>query len=187
MRKALTIGELLVTMAIIGTIAMLVLPGFMKDYHKRLYTSKLKKSIELITQAINLACTDNNVSYFYQTPYVADTQGFMNKYFKTTNNAGSSFAQQYISVDKANTITPGAGFKLGSGEAMAFFCSNGTCTFVIDVNATDGPNVGGRDLFTINLDPKENRLFENGGACTSSAQGIGCYNRLVQDNWTMNY
>ena len=34
MKKALTIGELLITMAIIGTIATLVLPGFLKDYHK---------------------------------------------------------------------------------------------------------------------------------------------------------
>ena len=37
MKKALTIGELLITMAIIGTIATLVLPGFLKDYHKKLY------------------------------------------------------------------------------------------------------------------------------------------------------
>ena len=34
MRKGLTIGELLVTMAIIGVIAALVIPGFLKDYHK---------------------------------------------------------------------------------------------------------------------------------------------------------
>ena len=69
MRKALTIGELLVTMTIIGVIAALVLPGFLKDYHKRIYTTKLKKTYEILDNAINQACTDNNVSYFYQTPY----------------------------------------------------------------------------------------------------------------------
>ena len=48
MKKALTIGELLITMAIIGVIATLVLPGFMKDYHKKLYVTKFKKVIETI-------------------------------------------------------------------------------------------------------------------------------------------
>ena len=47
MRKALTVGELLITMAIIGVIAMLVLPGFLKDYHNRLYTTRLNKSYEI--------------------------------------------------------------------------------------------------------------------------------------------
>ena len=64
MKKALTIGELLITMGIIGVIAMLTLPGFIQDYHKRVYTTKLKKSVEMIENAVNQACADNNVSYF---------------------------------------------------------------------------------------------------------------------------
>ena len=55
MRKALTVGELLITMAIIGVIAMLVLPGFLKDYHNRLYTTRLKKSYEQISDALERA------------------------------------------------------------------------------------------------------------------------------------
>ena len=45
MKKALTIGELLITMAIIGTIATLVLPGFLKGYHKKLYVTRLMRII----------------------------------------------------------------------------------------------------------------------------------------------
>ena len=74
MRKALTIGELLITMAIIGVIAMLVLPGFLKDYHNRLYTTRLKKSYEQISDALERASIDSNVSYFGQTRYVTNTQ-----------------------------------------------------------------------------------------------------------------
>ena len=55
MKKALTIGELLITMAIIGTIATLVLPGFLKDYHKKLYTARLKKTVEMLENAVNQA------------------------------------------------------------------------------------------------------------------------------------
>ncbi|HAS93252.1 MAG TPA: dolichyl-phosphate-mannose--protein mannosyltransferase, partial [Cyanobacteria bacterium UBA10660] len=48
MRKGLTISELLVAMAIIGVIAVLVIPGFLKDYHKKLYTTQLKKTYGMI-------------------------------------------------------------------------------------------------------------------------------------------
>ena len=53
MKKALTIGELLVTMAIIGVIAVLVLPSFLKDYHNKLYVMRLKKVYEMVEIAIN--------------------------------------------------------------------------------------------------------------------------------------
>lgn len=43
MRKALTVGELLVAMTIIGVIAVLVIPGFLTDYHKKIYTTRLKE------------------------------------------------------------------------------------------------------------------------------------------------
>lgn len=84
MRKALTVGELLITMAIIGVIAMLVLPGFLKDYHNRLYTTRLKKSYEQISDALERASIDSNVSYFAQTKYITNTQEFLQNYFKVS-------------------------------------------------------------------------------------------------------
>ncbi len=148
MRKALTVGELLVTMAIIGVIATLVLPGFMKDYHNRIYTSRLKKVYEMLGTAINQACIDSNVSYFSQTPYIAVTlqgsvvgsvqQDFIDKYFKKTNNNSnlSTFAATYrmlnedksISTQRLFVQTPqaerGIGTaKLAGGEAIAFICT----------------------------------------------------------------
>ena len=45
MRKALTIGELLITMTVIGVIAALTLPSFMKDYHNKLFTTRLKENL----------------------------------------------------------------------------------------------------------------------------------------------
>lgn len=147
MRKALTVGELLVTMAIIGVIATLVLPGFMKDYHNKIYTARLKKVYEMIGTAINQACIDSNVSYFSQTPYIATaTQGlvvgsvqqdFIDKYFKKTNNNSnlSTFAATYRMFDKDESISSLSLFlqtaqeqrgigtaKLAGGEAIAFIC-----------------------------------------------------------------
>lgn len=208
MKKALTIGELLITMGIIGVIAMLTLPGFIQDYHKRVYTTKLKKSVEMIENAVNQACADNNVSYFYQTPYVntADSgkhqQDFIDKYFKKAGGINKNpFATKYkileTGTEVGNSIVDSHGWaKLAGGEALSFYCGRGSeyCIFRIDINSTDGPNIGGRDFFAIFVNNKTNELFDNfdsskcGKKNTLGAHlGYGCFAKLLENNWEMNY
>lgn len=209
MKKALTIGELLVTMAIIGIIAMLVLPGFLKDYHKKLYVSHLKKVYEMIDSAVNQACIDSNVSYFYQTPYGqyvsggGNQQAFIDKYFKkAAGTATNPFTGSYKRLNGSNATSPSglanSGWaKLAGGEAIHFFCNwTSRCVFRVDLNATDGPNIMGRDFFTIPLDIYTNKLGDrynsNGDKydpadCTSAQFGYGCLERILQDSWEMKY
>jgi type II secretory pathway pseudopilin PulG len=203
MKKALTIGELLVTMAIIGIVATLVLPGVMKDYQKKLFTTKLKKSIELIDNAVNQACIDNGVSYFYQTPYVAGSQTtsqkFIDTYFKKASNTSTyPFASKYkdISTQTEKSIGLGASHgyaKLAGGEALSFYCDPTTtttfCVFRIDVNSTDAPNVGGRDFFMVYLDRKTNMIYDNDTSdkCGTDLYGTGCYAKLIENNWDVTY
>lgn len=204
MKKALTIGELLITMGIIGVIAMLTLPGFIQDYHKRVYTTKLKKSVEMIENAVNQACVDNNVSYFYQTPYVntADSgkhqQDFIDKYFKKAGGDNKNpFATKYKVLETGkeidiNLATQHGWAKLAGGEALSLFCTGGNadfCVFRIDINSTDGPNIGGRDFFAIYLNKKTNKIYdeEPSSNCVKSQYGEGCFGKLLENNWEMNY
>lgn len=208
MKKALTIGELLITMGIIGVIAMLTLPGFIQDYHKRVYTTKLKKSVEMIENAVNQACADNNVSYFYQTPYAnaADSgkhqQDFIDKYFKKAGGINKNpFATKYkileTGTEVGTSLVDSHGWaKLAGGEALSFYCGRGSeyCIFRIDINSTDGPNIGGRDFFAIFVNNKTNELFDNfdsskcGKKNTLGAHlGYGCFAKLLENNWEMNY
>ncbi len=202
MKKALTIGELLITMAIIGIIATLVLPGLLKDYHKKLYVAKLKKSIEIIETAINQACVDNNVSYFGQTSYAStagsgsNQQAFLNKYFKRVGNITTKpFAAEYGTLSTSGTAsinlaTEHGWAKLASGEAISFYCAGATfCVFRVDVNSTDGPNIGGRDMFMFMIDRATNKIYEEAPStnCGTKNTGEGCFTKLVEDNWEMNY
>lgn len=204
MKKALTIGELLVTMAIIGIIAMLVLPGFLKDYHKKLYVSHLKKVYEMIDSAVNQACIDSNVSYFYQTPYGqyvsggGNQQAFIDKYFKkAAGTATNPFTGSYKLLNGSSATSPSSlvnsGWaKLAGGEAIVFHCSaDALCYFRIDINATDGPNIMGRDFFTIALDRRTNKLGNEviypPANCTTAQFGNGCLERILQDSWEMKY
>lgn len=214
MRKALTVGELLVTMAIIGVIAALVLPGFMKDYHNKIYTARLKKAYEIIGVAVNQACMDSNVSYFSHTPYVNQAkspdnklyqQEFLDKYFKKTNNTGTPFADEYRDFSSNTTTsivldaTKDGSAKLAGGEAIAFTCDPAStdCEFRVDVNGPDGPNISGRDLFTIRLTKRTNRIYDlsasNCGGTDANGNiqyvrgGVGCMTRIMEANWEMKY
>ena len=203
MKKALTIGELL-TMGIIGVIAMLTLPGFIQDYHKRVYTTKLKKSVEMIENAVNQACADNNVSYFYQTPYVNTADGgkhqqdFIDRYFKKAGgNNKNPFATKYQvlstgKVENLNLVSEHGWAKLAGGEALSFYCANGNvgfCVFRIDINSTDGPNIGGRDYFMMYVNKKNNEIYDGYAStnCGTTKDGQGCFAKLLENNWEMNY
>lgn len=205
MRKALTIGELLITMTIIGVIAILVIPGFLKDYHHKVYTTKLKKAYGLLSNAMEQASIDNNVSYFNQTPYskggaVDKQQEFIDKYFKVTQkNAGSAFADNYRTIKGTNNagqsiaglLNGTAKGKLQGGEAIAISCESNVdeCIVMIDINGKDGPNIGGRDLFRFRLDTKKNTVMSHSldSDCGTDQYGHGCLSRLLKDNWIMKY
>ncbi|MDE6137869.1 MAG: type II secretion system GspH family protein [Candidatus Gastranaerophilales bacterium] len=202
MKKALTIGELLITMAIIGTIATLVLPGFLKDYHKKLYVTRLKKTVEMLENAVNQACIDNNVSYFYQTPYVqpgdgSQQQAFIDKYFRKASGVNTEpFAAKYKILNSGieqntNLVSSHGWAKLASGEAISFYCANSVnfCVFRVDINSTDGPNIGGRDYFALFINKNNNEIYDKYevAECGTTNDGLGCYARLLQDNWEMKY
>lgn len=203
MRKALTVGELLVTMAIIGVIAMLVLPSFMKDYHNKLYTVRLKKVYEMLTDAMERACTDNNVSHFNQTTYAkpnnaASQKAFLETYFKVSKKNGeAAFADKYRKLstndNEGSSISSyilGGKTKLQGGESISITCESSTeCVVLVDINSTDGPNIGGRDLFRFRIDTSTNTVMSHSGAgeCGNDNVGHGCFSRIIQDNWTMKY
>lgn len=201
MRKALTIGELLITMTVIGVIAVLVLPSLIKDYHSKIYTTKLKKVYETLTDAMDRACIDNNVTYFNQTSYVAGgadnfnaQMKFIKKYFRLYHRGNTgSFAGSYRTINgsdnngSAAAIT-GTQAKLQGGEALALSCeTTSLCTVIVDINASSGPNIGGRDLFIFKIDTTKNTIIDEGADCGSDNIGTGCLARIIQDNWTMKY
>ena len=72
----------------------------------------------------------------------------------------------------------------------------------IDINGPEDPNIGGRDLFTFNIyedftisevNPnlseaeKNNNITELSAGCLTSPNGTGCFTRITEDNWKMNY
>jgi len=178
MKKAFTIGELLVTLAIIGTVAVLVLPGFIQNYQHKLYVTRLKKTIGMVEQAVTQACLDSGVQYFYQTPYnsyqkdsntgESYQKAFLDKYFKAKTETTFPFADKYgtlnndkpASIYTAATKTYGNWVRFPDGQTMSLLCNGTLCIILLDVNGKAKPNIGGRDLFRFYIEPLTNQVVD---------------------------
>ena len=191
-KKALTAGELLITMTVVGVIAVLTIPGLVQDYQNKMCSAKIRKIYSEVTNAIERACNDKNSSYFYMTKYDGTNSTFLNEYFNTVTSA-NYFASEYSSIGTASDDDAGVTIsdtkaKLKSGEAISFSCTDNKCDLVVDINSTAKPNIAGRDLFTFSIDATTNQPILNDSAtCTTSTSGVGCLEKLMENNWKMDY
>lgn len=142
---------------------------------------------------------------------------FVKTYFKVVTDCGSSkqpcFATSYTKISGTNmgqgtgqplyvTIASGASFGFGM-SSTGTGNNNRIAIFDVDINGQQGPNVAGRDVFILGLfnngmvddyglstapgdkDTREN-LF-NTNCNSSNSTWTGCFGKLLNDNWEMNY
>lgn len=185
MKKAFTTAELLIAMTVIGVIAVLVVPTFIRDYNLKVYSATIKDVYTSIESAIMRACADSGVEEFERTSYVSgnaeDQKAFITKYFKAQEK--DSFASEYKSLSGSSGSYNGRNcpmYTLHNGAAIRMCCTpltfsgnmiagpnphyedrevkNGFCTFYVDINGKSDPNVGGLDMFTLTFDGHTNTL-----------------------------
>jgi len=192
MKKAFTTAELLISLVIIGTIAMLVVPTFIKDYNIRVYSTSIKNIYNDIMNAVARACADSNVTRFSETIYSksGNEMNFMKTYFK--GQEGNSFATKYKSLcgtEKDFTPEEDKTFILPSGAALQMKCKNNfVCTIHIDTNGRSGPNIGGLDKFRLDLATRSSSIQQQlsiggDGQCYGSAAGSQCIQELLRKDW----
>lgn len=133
---------------------------------------------------------------------------FAANYKKLSNGDLSSFscADGYSVILKSGTamcIIPADKKHDGDGTEANPASDAHPATVYIDVNGPDKPNTGGRDMFVVNIyndysvddikpaDAKSstsrtvrNELAAN---CLTSAVGEGCFSKIINANWRMNY
>ncbi len=127
-----------------------------------------------------------------------------NNYKKISGNVANGFTNCQNSTDGCTfTLASGATIRpwLAGSDELAFIVA------VVDVNGPKGPNVFGRDFFDMCIDvngnidsclpngtvpsfplteDKRDELF-NSGCLGNSASIYGCFGKILNDNWQMNY
>ncbi len=183
MKKGFTLAEVLITLAIIGIVAALTIPGLIEDYKKREYVTRLQKGISVLNNGFNLMMADEGVNEIdllelqkcnpRVVSYYGDTQKCLQPYFKKyfniiTDNAIDDPREFYPWQDVTplsgsdNTLLGYLGFVAyynfitGDGILYVPFSFTTIGDALIDVNGTKGPNQIGRDIFCLK---NENGIF----------------------------
>lgn len=196
MKKGFTLAEVLITLGIVGIVAVLTIPGVMKNYKNRLYVAQLEKVYAQIADAAQAIMNDEHVDNFYETTAGGTdacsdkTNGkcesgpayFFTKYFKTIKN-------NCIKTDKTGCMTSNnSTYKNLAGGAisgMGGFCiqttsgaaicesynpANKCLSIVVDVNGMAEPNIAGRDIFSMDMH-KNGTISDFGSGCADNANG----------------
>lgn len=194
-KKGFTLTELIISLAIVGSIAVLVIPSLVSDVYTKAYINQLKNMSAMIEQL----AADQMINK--RTPNLSDTDFKAAANLLTSSNfaiVGSSGALlNGVTYKKANGTTATVSEKsytairLKNGVVLGYAPSASTDTtyagtFILDVNGTDNPNMVGRDLFVFKITKKGKTASGASTISLSSCDGgdaKACYGYLVQNNW----
>lgn len=213
---AFTLAEVLVTLGIIGVVSAMTLPTLVKNHQRQVYVAQLKKVVSELSQGAELAIQKFNAISLDETKYNFNNNNgpreFLNDTFKIVKDCGRDltpcFASEYKTLQgNAYTLeTPIIAVSITDGAAISVIHNymiydpdwHGNYDLQIDVNGPQGPNILGRDLFTIGLysdgkvaehytyiDDDGWRFEEH--CSTGEVYGFGCFDKIVNDGWKMDY
>ena len=185
MKKAFTLSEVLITLGIIGAVAILVIPSLVKNYRYKVYSAQLQKTYSQIQNAIDTAMADESSHDFYQT--TSGTKNFpndcskgpcyfANKYFKLartdcgyTSSGTKCVADSYKTLNGVNAglLIPNVDTaycaQTINGATICFMNNDWTnykTRVTIDVNGPEAPNIVGIDAFIMSI--FDNKLSDGG-------------------------
>jgi len=187
-REGFTLTEILLAVAIVGIIAVLVLPATISKFHNELLAQHSKRESQAIKSAVDQLVVTENKANFGETMMYAgadadmdETAGkFLKKYFRVSKYYGSvasnselikseCFANKYYEYSnnekKVFDISDdlvGACAKLKNGVSLCIQPQVGQNNIqgVWDLNGPKGPNIRGRDYDTFSIEPVKFSSFD---------------------------
>lgn len=192
MKNGFTLAEILITLGIVGVVAVLTVPSVMKNYRNRMYVTQLQKIYAQINDAATSIMNDDHVDDFYETNavsknvcqkpagsenYTCTTGGveyFLTTYFKTikrncSNGNNKCVGTTYTNLDGTNVGTIGANnycIQTVNGATVCSFYNgnNTTMSLLVDVNGPAEPNIAGRDVFSMDMKTNASLSDYNSGS-----------------------
>ena len=210
---AFTLAEVLITLGIIGVVAVVTLPTLIKNYQKQVLVNQLKKSYSTLSQGIKKMMADELVSTYGETSFFNTCQSdlekcesMFNKYFKANNyeyESGRSYpyllcySNEYcVKSNLSSNNVYGHKFYLSDGSIV--YVNNesfiGATRFIVDVNGEKNPNIFGRDIFIFlafankngELEAQDSTFTEYIKTCNSFNHGI-CSSYIYVPEITSGY
>ena len=217
MKKAFTLAEVLVTLGIIGVVSAMTVPTLMQNHQRKTYVTQLHKVYNEFSQALVQYQNDRNALNLSEAGLNSQAQfnSFVSSYFKVVQTCSNSLTPCFLDENSykkmdgtalASAYTVTNAYVLASGASVRFLhAASGDKIghIMVDINGQKGPNILGRDLFTIAvykdgmLDDEgssapltkaaRDTLYTNGCASATASAVWGCFGKILNDNWEMTY
>ena len=215
---AFTLAEVLVTLGIIGVVSAMTIPTLMQNYQRQSYVTQLHKTYNEVSQALLRYQTDRNALNLTEAGLSSQTawDAMVAQYFKTVQKCDNSLTPCFPATTSykkmsgvalnSNVYNIETSYVLASGASVRFYYAvngNRICFLMVDVNGQKGPNILGRDLFTLSIyndgtidddgssaplsEADRNTLFERDCNGDTGTGDYGCFGKILNDNWQMNY
>lgn len=194
-KRAFTLTEVLIAIAIVGVLAAIILPMIITSYQGRAFEGiNDREKIALQTAVSSLVVTENKAKFSDTMMYVpadpddyTNSSGkFMKKYLRISRDCGSikngtsdCFASQYYeySENDKKKFTPNlsgycAQLKNGISVCLKPQVGGNPAEVIMDLNGPKGPNILGRDL----------RVVQQLGSITNRTASKATDNAIFAEN-----
>lgn len=204
--NAFTLAEVLVTLGIIGVVSALTLPTLVKNHQRQTYTVQLQKVFNELAQAAEQVKADSNSANLKESQLRRRGSEFLlTNYFKTTqrcraNSLNDCFSNDYINMNGGNVsisnfVPAGSSCAViasGASICVGTMSAGGYIEVATDINGKQGPNVVGRDLFTLAIVNNGTVIAPGSasvGTCSAAVDGDygACLAQIIKDGWKMDY
>lgn len=192
-----TLAEVLAAVVVVGIIAVLTLPSVINNFYNDSFLALFKKAYHDIEHSVSLISTDGYYHHDLSKTNLGKTgkgADFVKAHFLVNKECGTAaqpcFAEKYKSISNTTAVAFSCnGYSALIKGGYALCVKPGIpADIYIDVNGDKDPNLGGRDMFHIQV-AKDFTIGETQAAssCTGSSTGEGCLNRIINDRWRMEY
>lgn len=145
--RAFSLAEVLITLSIIGVIALLTVPTLKRYTSQQSYVTQLKKDYTIMNNALDYTFADDltlDIKKVGGNKFFTD---YMTPKFSAIRICKGSTGGCFASGVKDIVSTPSNAVILADGSAIG----NNGMNYIIDINGPTLPNVIGADIFEFNL------------------------------------
>lgn len=210
-KKAFTLSELLIALAIVGAISALAIPSIVEDMNRRMLANQLKNLSLTIQNLAGEQLINNKTQTLDNTDFKSPTALLSSSNFAIVDDCSDRskcVVNNYATIDGYTRAFPNyTTRKLKNGVTIAYTLSDialedpddrGYGLFYVDLNGIDKPNIIGRDHFVFRISKKGRMVDGTGNNNTSDATlksyckdgrntPTACYTLVERSNWKINF
>lgn len=197
-KHGFTLAEVLITLAIVGVIAILVIPAVMKDIGTKSRMTMLRSTVTSFGDAVSSELLHSRAKSITTTQIAKNPKQFLTDNMDVTGKYTEVFATDYrtlnggsiaVTLPENGSSDQEAAVTLKNGVAIGIVndAATGISEVVVDVNGADEPNIVGADYFVFELawrDDTNNgvRFGDIGGAASVGSDKSDLKSKCIAGN-----